>query len=64
MCDHFHAEYKLPSGEQGELEGGFTGYPDGWEEMTIEQRWAWRRQSAIDWGMPPEATLQRFWLAG
>jgi hypothetical protein len=62
--DHFHMKFKLPDGSEDEIEGGFTGYPNDWEQLTQEQKNAWRVATAIDWGMPSNATPTAFWLAG
>ncbi len=31
--DHFHAMVELADGSMQEVEGGWTGYPRGWEDM-------------------------------
>jgi hypothetical protein len=35
--------------------------PDDWEEMTAEQRWAWRDRIARRCGMPEGCTLLAVW---
>ncbi len=63
--DHFHAEYRMKGSEEiNEIEGGFTSYPDNWEELNNEQQWDWRINLAQAWGMPTDTDLLRFWLAG
>lgn len=47
-----------------EIEGGFTGYPNGWEKFDMVERAQWLRDLALAWGMPPEARLLGVRLAG
>jgi len=61
--DHFHAIYTLNE-VPCEIEGGWTGYPEGWEAMTDKDQWEWYIELVRNWGMPHEAILEHFWLAG
>lgn len=62
--DHFHIEYVNREGETDELEGGWTGFPNDWDEMSKDQRGDWLTGLAQDWGMPDNCRVERFWLAG
>lgn len=61
--DHFHATYEY-EGKQGEIEGGWTGYPDNWNNMSAKDQADWLDQLCINWGVPRGAKVTRLWLAG
>lgn len=63
-ADHFHCTYALPSGELEEIEGGFTGLPENWDELSLGEKKEWTRDQAIAWGMPDDAEVKNFYLAG
>lgn len=63
LYDHFHATFKH-EGENGEIEGGWTGYPDHWKTLTEEDRKRWWREKCVNWGMPRGAEILNIWLAG
>ncbi len=60
---HFHCVY-THNGERQEVEGGFTNFPVGWQAFTPEQKEAWCRELAVAWGMPPDAEIVDFRIAG
>ena len=62
-ADHFHAVWKTEDSE-GEIEGGWTDYPSGWNDMTRQQKDQWIEELCIAWGMPRGAEVTRIWLAG
>jgi hypothetical protein len=62
MHDHFHCVFEH-EGETREIEGGFTGYPQDWEERSEEARRAWWDETLKAWGLPDDATVKRLWLA-
>lgn len=69
MYDHFHATYKTPDGLVAEIEGGLSPKLDseGWtkvKRMPEAVREAWMRMHAIDWGMPADAAIIGFRVAG
>jgi len=61
--DHFHVTFKS-DGENGEIEGGWAGYPEHWNSLSKEDKDRWWRETAISWGMPRGAEILRIWLAG
>lgn len=70
LHDHFHLIYLLPGqpdepdAPTGELEGGWTGYPDDWGKRTPEQQRSYWEALGVAWGMPEGATIKKVWLAG
>jgi hypothetical protein len=61
--DHFHAEWEK-DGERGEIEGGWTGFPSTWDDMTKEESDKWLYTLCVNWGMPEHAKIKHIWLAG
>ena len=64
QADHFHATYITPDGQEGEIEGGWTGYPTDYDEYDLEMQHSWIKALCINWGMPASSKVTRFWLAG
>ena len=62
--DHFHASYLEDVDQSGEIEGGWTGYPNGFNDMTKEQQESWWYEKCVSWGMPRGAEIVHIWLAG
>jgi hypothetical protein len=61
--DHFHATWRKGD-DTGEIEGGWTGYPEDWEIMDKGQQESWHERLCLNWGMPIGAKVERIWLAG
>ena len=62
--DHFHASYKEDDDILGEIEGGWTGYPDNWNDLSQDDKDLWWGEKCISWGMPRGAEIIKIWLAG
>ena len=62
--DHFHCVYERDNGEEDEIEGGWTGYPEGWETMTRTEQDRWLNELCFNWGMPRSAKIVSIRLAG
>jgi hypothetical protein len=62
--DHFHCIYELDDGQSFEIEGGLNSLPESWNDMPKEERRQWIRRQAIAWGMPANATIKSFHVAG
>lgn len=63
--DHFHLFYVLPgSDERHEIEGGWTCFPDDWEQRSESEQWQWWHQLGVSWGMPTEGIVKKVNLAG
>lgn len=53
-----------PDSPMEELEGGFSQLPKEWEEMPWELRNAYIHDLCVNWGMPVDCEVKKFWLAG
>ena len=62
--DHFHIEYEADDGTRNEIEGGFCGYPEGWDKLPIEKKVEWWRKTATAWDVPETALILSVRLAG
>jgi len=61
--DHFHCVFEH-NGEEDEIEGGWTGYPKGWEKMTRTEQTRWLDELCFNWGVPRSAKIKTIRLAG
>ena len=62
--DHFHCLFKDSNGNEGEIEGGWVGFPNNYKDMNDRERLKWQHGLACAWGMPKKSTIIRIWLAG
>jgi len=61
--DHFHCVFEK-DGVEEEIEGGFSRFPNEYDNFTKEQVRKYLHNLATSWGMPEDATIKHFWLAG